>query len=181
MRSTGCLLVIVVLFMALVGCSTSTSWYQSADGPSPTGGLGVQMELRNTETNQFARFRVEPDGAFTYWGGKDVLFDSITWEGVIDGDQGRGLSQLVRKEGLMQPPAGGADGAEPIWELQLVDGTATRSYTVYGENASLQSLYGFLQDIASARFTSILDALPQPSVEVLVAPATGPDDTEEQP
>ena len=181
MRSTRCLLVIVALFMALGGCSSSASWYRATDGPSPTGGLGVQMELRNTETNQFARFRVEPDGAFTYWGGKDVLFDSITWEGAINGDQGRGLAQLVRKEGLMQSPAGGVDGAEPTWELQLVDGTATRNYTVYGENASLQSLYDFLQDIASARFASVLDALPQPSVEVLVAPTTGPDDTEEQP
>jgi len=175
------LVIMGMWFMVVGGCASSSSWYRPAEGASPTGGLGIQLELRDTETNQFARYRVEPDGAFTYWGGKDVLFDSITWQSVIDDDQGRELARIVREQGLMQSPAGGPEGTEPTWELQLVDGTAARNYTVYGQNDSLESLYDALQRISSTRFAEILDALPQPSVETLVAPTTDSGETSDQP
>ena len=174
------LLAAPLLLVMLTGCAARNSWAMPS-GVSPTDGLGIQLELRNTDTNQFARFRVEPDGAFTYWGGKDVLFDAITWEGAVDSTRGAVLDRIVRARGLLQMQSGGTDGVQPTWDVQLFDDGRQRSFIVHGENAALEELFSYLQNLASARFETILDALPKPSVDRLTVPVTSSDDTADRP
>lgn len=171
---------LLVLLTMQAGCTAKNSWVVPT-GTSPTDGLGIQLELRNIDTNQFARFRVEPDGGFTYWGGKDVLFDAITWQGSVDSAQGAELDRIVRTRGLLQMQSAGSDGVQPTWDIRLFDGGRQRSYIVHGENASLEELFSYLQKLASARFETILDALPKPSVDQLTVPTTSSDESADLP
>ncbi len=163
-------LLLLALLATLAGCASSSKWYVSAGGPSPTGGMALQLELRDTEENQFARFRVEPDGTLVYWGGKDVLFDKVTWTGSIDAEQGRSLAELVRRERPLDSFSPAGEDAQPTWVLELAEHGSLTDHTVHGEVPCMRAIYDTLQQFASARFDTVLDALPRPGVEGLVAP-----------
>ena len=126
-------LLLIALLATLTGCASSSKWYVPSGGPSPTGGMALQLELRDTETNQFARFRVEPDGTMVYWGGKDVLFDKVTWTGSIDAAQGKSLVELVRRESPLDSSSPAGDDAQPTWVLELAEHGSLADHTVHGE------------------------------------------------
>ena len=177
MRFTAFLLCVQILLVALTGCAPSSSnWYVSSGGPSPTDGMALQLELRDIDKTQYARFRVEPDGTLVYWGGKDVLFDKVTWTGSIDAKQGRELTALVRRESPLDSFSPAGDDAQPTWTLELAEHGRLVEHIVHGEVPCMRVLYDALQKYTSARFDAVVDALPRPDVEGLVVPRREADD-----
>ena len=167
---------LLALLAVSAGCSSSGRWYGPVTGPSPTDGMGLQLELSNSDTSQYARFRVEPDGTLVYWGGKDVLFDKVTWTGSIDAKQGRELVALVRRESPLDSFSPAGDDAQPTWTLELAEHGRLVEHIVHGEVPCMRVLYDALQKYTSARFDAVIDALPRPGVEGLVVPRREADD-----
>ena len=161
---------LLALLMVSAGCSSSGGWYAPVAGPSPTGGMALQLELQDIEQTQYARFRVESDGTLVYWGGKDVLFDKVTWTGSIDDEQGRELVALVRRESPLDSFSPAGDDAQPTWTLELAEHGRLVEHTVHGDVPCMRVLYDTLQRYTSARFDAVVDALPRADIEGLVVP-----------
>ena len=159
----------VLLLMAsmLTGCNTWPNWYHPLDGPSPTNNLGVELDLTDHEMSRYARYRVEPDGVVTFWGGQDAVFDRVTWRGTIDDSTGRSIDRLVRDgHWFDMPPTGDRIGDES-WIITVIEPGRRRDFTVHGHAMGVDELWSILQSASSSRFGHVLDALPSPSIESL--------------
>ena len=170
--------VLVVLVMSwLAGCSSGPSWYQPVGPGSPTGDLGLELDLSNPEEQQYARYRVQPDGTVLFWGGRDAIFDKVTWKGTLPAESATALDTLVRSGAwFASPPRGDGDGGD-VWTISVLEPERRRDFTVHGHVKSVDEAWSILQATSSARFKDTLDALPRPSIETLpVQRSDSPDD-----
>ena len=107
-----CGVLITVMMSWLVGCSSGPNWYQPLNtGSSPTGNLGLEFDLANPQEQQYARYRVQPDGTVLFWGGRDAILDTVTWKGTLPAASAAELEQLVRSGAwFASPPRGDGVG-----------------------------------------------------------------------
>ena len=167
MRSFIKMHLFLVGFLLLVGCTTRANWYHPEKGPSPTNNLGLELDLTDHEASRYARYRVEPDGVITFWGGQDAVFDRVTWRGTITEAEGQSIDRIVRdRDWFETPPAGDRVGDE-TWIIMLVEPGNRRGFTVLGHDMGVDELWSILQAASSRRFVDVIDALPKPSIDTL--------------
>jgi hypothetical protein len=174
---------IVVMASWLVGCGSGPKWYHPVKtGSSPTGNLGLELDLANPQEQQYARYRVQPDGTLLFWGGRDAILDNVTWKGTLPDSAAAELDQLVRSGGWFASPPRGDGVGDDVWTISILEPTRRRDFTVHGHVASVDDAWAILQSTASARFKATLDALPQASIETLPyqTPASGGDESNEE-
>ena len=180
----GVLIVLMVSWLA--GCSSGPNWYQPVKtGSSPTGNLGLELDLANPQEQQYARYRVQPDGTVLFWGGRDAILDQVTWKGMLPDASAAELDRLVRSGAWFATPPRGDGVGDDVWTISVLEPTRRRDFTVHGHVASVDEVWAVLQSTSSARFEATLDALPRASIETLPyqTPASGGDESyqDEQP
>lgn len=165
---------ILLAAFSLAGCG-GQSWTTSIGPASPTDNLALDLELVDSDTSLYARYRVSTGGAITFWGGPDVVLDHVTWQGELTNEQGGELAGMIRDAGWLQSPPGGDGIGDRTWTIQLYGSGEHQDFTAHGDAASLDKVYKLLQGVSSQRFSSFIDELPQPSIKTLA-----PVDSKEQ-
>jgi len=170
----GLLCVLIASWFA--GCSSGPKWYHPMGPGSPTGDLGLELDLSNPEEQQYARYRVQTDGTVLFWGGRDAIFDTVTWKGTLSSESTAELERLVRGGAwLSSPPRGDGVGGD-VWTISVLEPERRRDFTVHGHVGSVDEAWSILQSASSARFKDTLDALPRPSIETLPISTSGSPD-----
>ena len=163
-----CGVLITVMMSWLVGCSSGPNWYQPLNtGSSPTGNLGLEFDLANPQEQQYARYRVQPDGTVLFWGGRDAILDTVTWKGTLPAASAAQLEQLVRSGAWFASPPRGDGIGDDVWTISVLEPDRRRDFTVHGHVQSVDDAWAILQSTSSARFKATLDALPRASIETL--------------
>lgn len=172
---------ILAPILAMAGCSGGTGWYQPLVQGSPTGNLGMELDLTNSSEQQYARYIVRPDGTILFWGGQDAILDQVTWKGTLDADAGKALDDLVRTgDWFTHPPRGDGIG-EDVWTITVLEPGRRRDFTVHGHAMHVDEAWAVLQSASSERFKDVLDALPRPNIERLNPSTTPPTNSESEP
>ena len=173
-------LLLFVSVLLIAGCTTRPNWYHPEDGSSPTNNLGLELDLTDHEESQYARYRVEPDGVITFWGGGNAVFDRVTWRGSINDGEGRSIDQLVRDGNWFETPPTGDRMGNQTWIITVIEPGRRRDFTVHGHAMRVDELWSILQSASSRRFSHVIDALPKPDIESLHRETT-PSGQEDQP
>ncbi|MAT82509.1 MAG: hypothetical protein CMJ29_12805 [Phycisphaerae bacterium] len=165
MRSVRSLILLTCLasMSSLWGCASN--WVSTGGPDSPTGGLSIEL-LMEGKAQQMVRLQLSGDGLLKYAGGRDVANNVYSWEGRVDRADGQAVAAAVRSgQWFVDPPSG--DGNEThTWWIKAWDAQGRHAnFTVYGDAKSVQTVYDILNKIASSRFSSYLDALPEPSLD----------------
>ena len=133
-----------------------------SDAASPTGGLGLDLWTARTDAQQYEFFRVHPDGRLDYGGGVRAFGRGTDWSGAMPPDDARKVRQIVDEAGWMTAADPGREGAKtPIAEIVLRAGGKERSFTITGESAEVKRIADLLRGVASRRFDSFMQRLPE--------------------
>ncbi len=171
---------LLVLALLLAGCNTWPNWYHPEDGSSPTNNLGLELDLTDHEESQYARYRVEPDGVITFWGGANAVFDHVTWRGTINNPEGQSIDKLVREGDWFESPPTGDRKGNQTWIITVIEPGRRRDFTVHGHAMRVDELWSILQSASSRRFKHVIEALPKPGIESLNRKST-PAEQDQQP
>lgn len=132
------------------------------DPASPTGGLGLDLWTARTDSQQYEFFRVHPDGRLDYGGGVRAFGRGTDWSGAMPPDDARTVRKIVDEAGWMTVAEPGRDGGKtPIAEIFLRSGGKERTFTITGESAEVKRLADLLRTVASRRFDSFMQRLPE--------------------
>lgn len=147
--------------IAAVSC-TSGPLPVPNDAASPTGGLGLDLWTARTDSQQYEFFRVHPDGRFDYGGGVRAFGRGTEWSGALSPEDARTVRQVVDEAGWMTAAEPGREGAKtPIAEIVLRAGGKERAFTITGESAEVKRIADLLRTVASRRFDSFMQRLPE--------------------
>lgn len=147
--------------VAAVSCTTGPLPVPN-DAASPTGGLGLDLWTARTDSQQYEFFRVHPDGRFDYGGGVRAFGRGTDWSGALSPEDARTVRQVVEDAGWMTAAEPGREGAKtPIAEIVLRAGGKERAFTITGESAEVKRLADLLRTVASRRFDSFMQRLPE--------------------
>ena len=107
------------------------------------------------------------DGTVLFWGGRDAIFDEVTWTGPLPHESAVELEHLVRSGSwFASPPRGDGEG-DDVWIISILEPGRRRDFTVHGHVKSVDDAWKILQSTSSLRFKATLDSLPRPSIEAL--------------
>lgn len=147
--------------VAAVSC-TSGPLPVPSDAASPTGGLGLDLWTARTDSQQYEFFRVHPDGRLDYGGGVRAFGRGTEWSGALSPEDARTVRQVVDEAGWMTAAEPGREGAKtPIAEIVLRAGGKERTFTITGESAEVKRIADLLRTVASRRFDSFMQRLPE--------------------
>ena len=147
--------------IAAVSC-TSGPLPVPNDAASPTGGLGLDLWTARTDSQQYEFFRVHPDGRLDYGGGVRAFGRGTEWSGALSPEDARTVRQVVDEAGWMTAAEPGREGAKtPIAEIVLRAGGKERAFTITGESAEVKRIADLLRTVASRRFDSFMQRLPE--------------------
>ena len=160
-RALAICVVAALVPIAAVSC-TSGPLPVPNDAASPTGGLGLDLWTARTDSQQYEFFRVHPDGRFDYGGGVRAFGRGTDWSGALSPEDARTVRQMVDDAGWMTAAEPGREGAKtPIAEIVLRAGGKERAFTITGESAEVKRLADLLRTVASRRFDSFMQRLPE--------------------
>lgn len=160
-RALAICVVAALVPIAAVSC-TSGPLPVPNDAASPTGGLGLDLWTARTDSQQYEFFRVHPDGRFDYGGGVRAFGRGTEWSGALSPEDARTVRQVVDDAGWMTAAEPGREGAKtPIAEIVLRAGGKERAFTITGESAEVKRLADLLRTVASRRFDSFMQRLPE--------------------
>ena len=160
-RALAICVVAALVPIAAVSC-TSGPLPVPNDAASPTGGLGLDLWTARTDSQQYEFFRVHPDGRFDYGGGVRAFGRGTDWSGALSPEDARTVRQVVDDAGWMTAAEPGREGAKtPIAEIVLRAGGKERAFTITGESAEVKRLADLLRTVASRRFDSFMQRLPE--------------------
>ena len=160
-RALALCVLAVLTPIAAVSC-TSGPLPVPNDAASPTGGLGLDLWTARPDSQQYEFFRVHPDGRLDYGGGVRAFGRGTEWSGALSPEDARTVRQVVDEAGWMTAAEPGREGAKtPIAEIVLRAGGKERAFTITGESAEVKRIADLLRTVASRRFDSFMQRLPE--------------------
>lgn len=153
----------MTMILLLQGCASK--WVVPGGPDSPTEGLSMQM-LMEGQAQQLVRYRFNGNGVLLFAGGVDVANDTFSWEGMIPPEDGRAIAEAVRRGKWFEDPPTGNGSESATWTIHAWNRNGVGiHFTVYGEDSSVEEVYGILSRIASARVDGFIRTLPKPSLD----------------
>jgi hypothetical protein len=155
-------IVAATVVLVLAAACTSGPIPVPQDAASPTGGLGMDLWIARVDSQRYEFFRVHPDGRLEYGGGVRAFGRGTDWSGQIPAEDARKVRQAVDEAGWLTAEDPSRTGAKtPIAEIVLRAGGKERTLTIAGESAEVDRIADVLRVVASRRFDSFMQRLPE--------------------
>lgn len=147
------------LLLATLAACTSTSGV--GDPSTATGGISLEVESRNTDSQHMALYLVSPDGTLDWGGGRNAMNGTTTWQGTLSTEQIAALRTLLEEDGWFDgKPKGSGTPRSRIGRVMLRSERGNRRYELRGECPAFDRLAALLESAARGRHEAHLNTLP---------------------
>lgn len=147
----------------LSGCASS-SRQGIGDPNTPTGGVAIEFDNRDTAALRVIFATVSAEGTLAIGGGADGFNQRTTWSGTLTAEQAEALRTILREDGWTDGTvfASGTPKSK-IARVTIRSGAGRQSYSLIGESEAVDRLDAFLCGASRARFDHFMRMLPEPS------------------
>lgn len=152
-------LAVVSVLLATMASCTSTSGV--GDPSTATGGVRLEVESRDTESQLMALYVVSPNGTLDWGGGRNAMQGTTTWQGTLTAEQIAALRTLLEEDGWFDGrPKGSGTPRSKVGRVMLRSDRGNRRYELRGECPAFDRLVALLESAARGRHEAHLNTLP---------------------
>ena len=145
----------------LVLLSACASTRGVGDPNTPTGGVAVEVESRDSESLKISLYRVWPDGTIDWGGGRDAMNSVTTWEGLMGQSEIASMRQLLEQDGWYDGRPKGSGTPKTATATVVVKSAAgSRTTTIRGSSPELERLLEVLRQATKGRHDGYMRKLP---------------------
>jgi hypothetical protein len=152
---------LTALALGLTRCASGPSSI-SGSGPSPTGGVSLDLLVRHGEASH-SRYRVNRDGTLGWAGGFDAVNGNIMWSGPMTSEEIAEFRTMLDANGWEdRSPASTQDGGDPEYQIIIAGPRGREKHKVHGAPDDVVAMEALLQRIARRRHDAYLESFPKP-------------------
>lgn len=151
--------VATALLLLLTACASTRG---VGDPNTPTGGVALEVETRDSESLKLSLYRVWPDGVIDWGGGRDAMNSVTTWEGLMGQAEIAKMRTLLEQDGWYEGrPTGSGTPKTAMATVVVRSAAGSRTTTIRGTSPELDRLLEVLREATKGRHDGYLRKLPE--------------------